>query len=62
MISARFPGMPFNITVIQVYDPITDVEEADQFYEDLEDLLEHAESQRIARRDQKPSSMDNTKK
>ena len=33
---------PFNITVIQVYAPTTNAEEAevDQFYEDLEDLLE----------------------
>ena len=37
-----FQGKPFNITVIQVYVPTTDAEEAevDQFYEDLEDLLE----------------------
>ena len=40
MISARFQGKPFNITVIQVCAPTTDVEEADQFYEDQEDLLE----------------------
>ena len=34
MISARFPGKPFNITVIQVYVPTTSAEEAegDQFY------------------------------
>ena len=44
------------MSVIQVYSPTTDgkEDEVDQFYEDLEDLLEHAESQRIARRDQKP--------
>ena len=37
----HFQGKPFNITVIQVYAPTTDAEEAeaDQFYEDLEDLL-----------------------
>ena len=42
MISVRFQGKPFNITVIQVYAPTTDAEEAelDQFYEDLEDVLE----------------------
>ena len=42
MISACFQGMPFNITVIQVYAPTTDAKEAkiDQFCEDLEDLLE----------------------
>ena len=40
MISVRFQGKPFNITVIQIYAPTTDAEESDQFYEDLEDLLE----------------------
>ena len=42
MTSVRFQGKPFNIIVIQVYAPITDAEEAeaDQFYEDLEDLIE----------------------
>ena len=49
MISVRFQGKPFNITVIQVYAPTIDyaptfskAEEAvvEQFYEDLQDLLE----------------------
>ena len=42
MISARFQGKPFNITVIQVYVPISNAEEAEveQFYEALQDLLE----------------------
>ena len=42
MISVRFQGKPFNITVIQVYAPTTNAEEAEteQFYEDLQDLLE----------------------
>ena len=42
MISVRLQGKPFNITVIQVYAPTTNVEEAEvkQFYEDLQDLLE----------------------
>ena len=42
MISVHFQGKPFNITVIQVYAPITDAKEAeaDQFYEDLKDFLE----------------------
>ena len=42
MISDCFQGKAFNITVIQVYAPTTDAEEAeaDQFYEDLQDLLE----------------------
>ena len=37
-----FPGKPFNITVIQVYAPTSNVEEAEVewFYEDLHDLLE----------------------
>ena len=35
-----FQGKPFDLIVIQVYAPITDAKEADQFYEDLEDLLE----------------------
>ena len=41
-ISVCFQGKPFNITVIQVYAPTTDAEKAelDQFYEDLEDVLE----------------------
>ena len=41
MILVRLQGKPFNIRVIQVYAPITDSEEAeaDQFYENLEDLL-----------------------
>ena len=42
MISVHFQGKPLNIKVIQVYAPTTNVEEAevDQFYEDLQDLLE----------------------
>ena len=42
MISLHFQGKPFNITVIQVYAPTTDAEEAeiDWFYEDLQHLLE----------------------
>ena len=42
MISARFQGKPFNTTVIQVYAPSSTAEEAEveQFYEDLQDLLE----------------------
>ena len=40
--SVRFQGKPFNITIIQVYAPTTNAEEADieRFYEDLQDLLE----------------------
>ena len=42
MISVRFQGKPFNITVIQVYAPNSNAEEAEVewFYEDLRDLLE----------------------
>ena len=42
MISVRFQGETFNITVIQVQASTTDGEEAevDEFYEDLQDLLE----------------------
>ena len=35
MISVHFQGKPFNITVIQVYAPTSNAEEAEQFYEDL---------------------------
>ena len=37
---SHFQGKPFNITVIQVYAPTSNAEEAEQFYEDLQDLLE----------------------
>ena len=40
MISVRFQGKQFNITVIQVYAPTSNTEEAEQFYEDLQDLLD----------------------
>ena len=42
MISVRFQGKPFNITVIQVYAPTSNAEEAEveRFYEDVQDLLE----------------------
>ena len=41
MISVHFQGKPFNITVIQVYDPTTNAKEAEVewFYDDLQDLL-----------------------
>ena len=43
MISVCFQDKPFNITVIQAYAPTSNAEEAEveQFYEDLQDLLEH---------------------
>ena len=42
MISVHFQGKPFNITVIEVYAPTSNTEEAEveKFYEDLQDLLE----------------------
>ena len=42
IISVRFQGKPFNITVIQVYAPTSNAEEAEveRFYEDLKGLLE----------------------
>ena len=42
MISVHFQGKPFSITVIQVYAPTSNAEEAEveQFYEDLQDLPE----------------------
>ena len=42
MISVHFQGKPFNITVMPVYAPTPNAKEAEleQFYEDLQDLLE----------------------
>ena len=42
MISVHFQGRPFNITVIQVYSPTSNAEEAEVkwFYEDIQELLE----------------------
>ena len=42
MISVRLQGKPFNVTVIQVYAPTSNAEEAEveRFYKDLQDLLE----------------------
>ena len=51
MISVRFQGKTFNITVIQVYAPTSNAEEAEveRFYEDLQDLLEHQKKKKIDR-------------
>ena len=38
MISVRFQGKPFSITVIQVYAPTANAKEIEQFYKDLQDL------------------------
>ena len=40
MISVHFQGKPFNITVMQAYAPTSNAEEAERFYEDLQDRLE----------------------
>ena len=49
MISVCFQGKPFNITVIQVYAPSSNAEEAEVewFYEDLQDLLELTPPQKL---------------
>ena len=39
-ISVHFQGKPFSMTVIQVYTPTSNAEEAERFYEDLQDLIE----------------------
>ena len=53
MISVRFQGKPFNITVIQVYAPTSSAEEAEVewFYEDLQDLLELTPEKDVVRKD-----------
>ena len=50
MIPVCFQGKPFNITVIQVYAPTSNAEEAEveRFYEDLQDLLEHPKKMSFA--------------
>ena len=40
MISVHFQGKPFNITIMQVYALTSNTEQAEQFYDDLQDLLE----------------------
>ena len=47
MISVHFHGKPFNITVIQVYAPTTNAEEAERFYGDLQHLLELTPKKKI---------------
>ena len=50
MISVHFHSKPFNITVIQVHVPTTNAEEAEveQFYENLQDLLELTHKKKMA--------------
>ena len=40
MISVHFQGKPFSITAVQIYAPTTNAKEAEQFCDDLQDLLE----------------------
>ena len=49
MTSVRFRGKPYNITVIQVYAPTSNAEEAEveRFYEDQQDLLEITPSKNV---------------
>ena len=48
MTSVHFQGKPFNITVIQAYAPTSNAEETEveQFYEDLQDILERTHTKR----------------
>ena len=50
MISVHFQGKQFSITVIQVYAPTSNAEEAgvEQFYEDLQDLLEVTPKKKVS--------------
>ena len=50
MISVRFQGKPFSFTVIRVYGPTSNAKEAEveQFYEDLQDLLELTPNKRYS--------------
>ena len=59
MISVPFQGKPFNITVIQVYAPTSNAEEAEveQFYEDLQEILKIPISEVVAI-DKIPQSRD----
>ena len=49
MLLVRFQSKPFNITIIQVYAPTSNAEEAEveQFYEDLQDLLEQTPKKEV---------------
>ena len=52
MISVHLQGKPFNITVIQAYAPTSNAEETEveQFYEDLQDLLERTPQKDVPKR------------
>ena len=58
MISVCFQGKPFNITVIQVYAPISNVKEAEQFCEDLQNLLELTPKKDMTLKDELPRLVD----
>ena len=49
MLLVRFQSKPFNITIIQVYAPTSNAEEAEveRFYEDLQDLLEQTPKKEV---------------
>ena len=57
MISVHFQGKPFNITIIQVYAPTSNTEEAEveQYYEDLQNLLEQTPPKRCPFKDEDPN-------
>ena len=59
MISVRFQGKPFNITVIQVDAPTSNAEEAEVewFYEDLQDLLELTSKTKNKKTKKKPTPL-----
>ena len=48
MISVHFQGKPFSTTIIQVCAPTSNAEEAEQFYEDLQDLLELTHTKKMS--------------
>ena len=50
-ISVCFQGKPFNITLIQLYVPTTNAKEAEQFYDDTQDLLEQHPKKKKKKKD-----------
>ena len=57
MISVHFQGKPFSVTVIQIYAPTTNPEEAEQFCEDLQDLLELTPKKDVLKKKKKKKKM-----
>ena len=64
MISVRLQGKPFNITVIQVYAPPSNAEEAEveRFYEDLQDLLELTHQFKLIKKAVESNQLDGKRK